>query len=174
MGLSARLTAGMVALASLTAAAVGMLTYRNAAAVIIPRALDRLDTHARLLAAGLEASVRNMRVDPLALPWTVDGIVRSTLAGGADPTFAGMTVRRWHDGLGVRLTAELNAKPAYYQARFIGIADGGREIVRVDRSGPGGAIRVVPDAELQQKATATTSSAPSGCTLAKSTYRRSG
>jgi PAS domain S-box-containing protein len=151
MGLSARLTAGMVALASLTAAAVGTLTYRNTAAVIIPRALDRVDTHARLLAAGLEASVRNMRVDPLALPWTVDGIVRSTLAGGTDPAFAGMTVRRWHDGLGVRLTAELSAKPAYYQARFIGIADGGREIVRVDRSGPDGAIRVVPDAELQQK-----------------------
>src|SRR5207253_2612236 len=68
-----------------------------------------------------------------------------------DPAFAGMTVQRWHDGLGVRLTAELNAKPDYYQARFIGIADGGREIVRVDRSAPGGTIRVVADAELQQK-----------------------
>jgi PAS domain S-box-containing protein len=151
MGLSARLTAGMVALVLLTAAAVGALTYRNTAAFVIPRALDRVDTHARLLTAGLEASVRNMRVDPLALPWTVDGIVRSTQAGGPDPAFAGMTVRRWRDGLGVRLAAELHAKPAYYQARFIGIADGGREIVRVDRSGPGGAIRVVPDAELQLK-----------------------
>lgn len=35
--------------------------------------------------------------------------------------------------------------------RLIGIADGGGEIVRVDRSGPGGAVRIVPAAELQQK-----------------------
>src|SRR5262249_46051013 len=39
----------------------------------------------------------------------------------------------------------------YTQYRLIGIADGGREIVRVDRMGPGGAIHVVPDAELQRK-----------------------
>src|SRR6266850_2220668 len=29
---------------------------------------------------------------------------------------------------------------------------GGREIVRVDRSGPNGAVRIVPEAELQRKA----------------------
>ena len=34
----------------------------------------------------------------------------------------------------------------------MGIADGGREIVRVDRAGPGGSIRLVPDAELQREA----------------------
>ncbi len=34
--------------------------------------------------------------------------------------------------------------------RFIGIADGHREIVRVDRSGPNGAVRIVPQAELKQ------------------------
>ena len=47
--------------------------------------------------------------------------------------------------------AELTAKPEYSRFRIIGIADGGRELVRVDRRGPGGAIRVVPDAELQRQ-----------------------
>src|SRR5205807_4576811 len=48
--------------------------------------------------------------------------------------------------------AELASKPAYSQFRIIAVDDGGREIVRVDRLGTDGAIRIVPDAELQQKA----------------------
>ena len=50
-----------------------------------------------------------------------------------------------------RLLAELEAKPSYAQFRIIGIEDGGREILRIDHSGPNGAIRLVPDAELQRK-----------------------
>ena len=50
-----------------------------------------------------------------------------------------------------RFVAELSAKPEYSQFRIIGIADGGRELVRVDRMGPGGAIRTVPESELQRK-----------------------
>jgi hypothetical protein len=49
------------------------------------------------------------------------------------------------------LVGELGSKPAYSQFRLIGIDDGGRELVRVDRSGPNGAVRVIPDAELQRK-----------------------
>ena len=41
-------------------------------------------------------------------------------------------------------------KPAY-SLRFIGVEDGHREIVRVDRSGPNGAVRIVPEAELQAR-----------------------
>src|SRR4029077_3448293 len=49
-----------------------------------------------------------------------------------------------------RVAVHLVPKPAYSQFRFIGVDDGGRELVRVDRSGPNGAVRVVPDAELQR------------------------
>ena len=152
MGLSARLTAGMVGLVLLTAAAIGGLTYHHASAVAVPGALDRIDSHARLLAAELEASTRSVRADVLAIPWSiaVEGIVRSTQAGGTDPA-TGMALRRWRDGLAGRLAAELAAKPVYHRIALIGIADGGRDIVRVDRSGPGGTIRVVPDAELQRE-----------------------
>jgi len=34
--------------------------------------------------------------------------------------------------------------------RIIGVADGGRELLRVDRRGPNGAPRIVPQAELVQ------------------------
>jgi PAS domain S-box-containing protein len=152
MGLSARLTAGMVALVLLTAAAIGGLTYHRASAVAVPGALDRIDSHARLLAAELEASVRSVRADVLSIPWgvAVDGIVRSMQAGGIDPA-TGMTLRRWRDGLAGGLAAQLAAKPVYHRIALIGDADGGRDIVRVDRSGPGGTIRVVPDEELPRE-----------------------
>src|SRR6185295_8982814 len=48
-----------------------------------------------------------------------------------------------------RLAAELEAKPDYAQFRLIGVADGGREIIRVARDAATGSVRVVPDAELQ-------------------------
>ncbi|MDB5578763.1 MAG: domain S-box protein [Bradyrhizobium sp.] len=46
---------------------------------------------------------------------------------------------------------ELASKPNYYAFRIIGVDDDAREIVRVDRSGPDGAIRIVPDDELQRE-----------------------
>ncbi len=51
-----------------------------------------------------------------------------------------------------RYVAELAAKPSYRAFRIVGLDDGGRDIVRVDRSGPDGAIRSVPDAALERAA----------------------
>src|SRR5258708_6406130 len=48
--------------------------------------------------------------------------------------------------MAARYAAELAAKPSYPAFRIVGLDDG-REIVRVDRSGPDGAVRIVPDAE---------------------------
>jgi PAS domain S-box-containing protein len=150
MGLQARLTAAMVALVVLTAATVGLLIYRNVETVVLPRALGRIDAHARLLAAEFEATVRSARADVLGFlsAYPVLGIVEATLAGGFHPV-DGATPAQWGNRLAARLTAELAAKPTYHQFRLI--AADGHEIVRVDRSGRGGAIRVLPAAELQDK-----------------------
>jgi len=100
----------------------------------------------------VETYVRSARGDAIAFRSAIGlaGIMRATLAGGRD-TVSGITVSEWRDRLAKRLTAELTAKPAYAQFRIIGVADAGREILRVDRSGPGGTIRRVPDVELQRK-----------------------
>src|SRR3954464_6843719 len=63
MRLSTRLTIAMVALVLLATTAVGVLTYRNIAAFALPRALDRLESHAELLGSELAASVRGARGD---------------------------------------------------------------------------------------------------------------
>jgi PAS domain S-box-containing protein len=152
MSLSIRLTAAMVVLALLTAAAAGVLTYRSVETSILPGELERVDAHARSLSAELQAYVRNGRADVAAFRSAValDGLIRAHLAGGPDAR-EGRSEAQWRDGLANRFMAELAAKPSYLQFRVIGVADGGREIVRVDRSGPGGSIRRVPDGELQRK-----------------------
>jgi PAS domain-containing protein len=145
MKLSTRLTIAMVALVLVTIAVTGVLTYRNLLGIAVPRSLERLGGHVLLLATELEAVVRGARADVLgfALDEAVGG-------GSGDITdrssiFAAAERRR----LASRFSAELTAKPWYDDLRIIGIADGGREIVRVNRSGAGGAIRAVTDAELQ-------------------------
>ncbi len=142
----------MVGLVVLTAATIGLLTNRSIEAVALPRALAGIDAQTRFLALELEASVRGARADVIGFrsAVAVDGIVKASLAGGVHP-HDGITVTQWRDRLAQRFVAELVAKPNYTQFRIIGIADGGREILRVDRSGQDGAIRIVPDAELQRQ-----------------------
>src|SRR5262249_27081584 len=143
MKLSTRLTLAMVALVLFTTAATGILGYRNLLSVALPRSLERLGGHVQLLATELEAVVRGARADVLA--FAVDAMVEGSSGEIADRSsvFAAAERRR----LASRFSAELTAKPWYDELRII--ADDQREIVRADRSGPGGAIRSVPEAELQ-------------------------
>ena len=152
MKLSSRLTLVMVGLVVATAIAVGWLTYRNLETAILPRALERVESRVRLLAAELAIYVRSARADIVGFRSAValNGIVRAHVAGGIDP-LDGTSEAAWRLRMAERYAIELASKPAYSLFRIIGADDGGREIVRVDRSGKDGAIRIVPDAELQKK-----------------------
>ena len=152
MRLSTRLTIAMVALVLLATTAVGMLSYRNIAAVALPRALDRLQTHAELLGSELAASVRGARADVIGFRSAVAAIdiMNAHLNRGSDPA-AVASEAELRRRLGRRFEAELVSKPNYHEFRYIGVEDGGRELVRADRSGPGGSPRTVPEGELQRK-----------------------
>jgi PAS domain S-box-containing protein len=151
MMLSTRLMLAMVALVLITAAAVGVISYRGVEAIALPDALDRIAMHTRLIATEVEASVAGARADVNTQGRAVQGLVRTALAGGRDP-LGGTPEAEWRKALAGRFIADLTAKPAYARFGIVGIADGGRELVRVDRLGPDGSIRVVPDSELQQLA----------------------
>jgi PAS domain S-box-containing protein len=150
MKLSTRLILTMLTLVLLTAAVIGTLAYRNVVAIALPRALDRVATHADVVAIMLNSTVLGTLADARTQGRAVAGLVNAINAGSASPDDS-IAAERWRARLTSRFVAELKTKPAYYQYRLIGIADGGREIVRVDRAGPGGAIRIVPNAELQTK-----------------------
>jgi PAS domain S-box-containing protein len=153
MTLTTRLAVAMIALVAIAVSAVGWLSYRSLEQMIPPRVLDRTETHSRLVATDLQSHVRNAPADIASFRYAaaLNGLIRGHLAGGIDP-IDGVSEKTWHQRIAERLSAELDAKPAYAQFRILGIENGGREIVRVDRSGPNGAVRIVPEAELQRKA----------------------
>jgi len=140
----------MIALVAIAVSAVGWLSYRSLEQAILPRVLDRIETHSRLTANELESHVRTGRGDIATFHGlaAVTGLIRARLNGGIDPADA-TPEAVWRERLESRLAAQMPLRPAY-SLRLIGVADGHREIVRVDRSGPGGAVRVVPVAELKQ------------------------
>jgi PAS domain S-box-containing protein len=149
MKLSTRMALAMVALVLVTALSVGLLSYRNIRSATLPRAAERIEVHVRVLAATLAAAVRGAREDAAGFreAAAIAGIVRAHLADGTDPE-GGITEAAWRERLARRFAAELAAKPAYNIFRLIDFA-GGRELVRVDRLGENGAIRVVPDGQLE-------------------------
>ena len=151
--LKTRLIIAMISLVVVTAGVVGYIAYRSLEDALLHSEMGRLESDVRAMAINLDASVRDVRDDVIAIRGAngVKGIVRGMEAGhGIDPK-TGDKVADWRTRLAAMLEAGMHAKTDYLQMRMIGIADGGREIVRVERSKAGGPIRVVPQSELQQK-----------------------
>ncbi len=150
MTLTTRLAIAMILLVAIAVSAVGWLSYRNLERGLLPRVLDRLETHSRLVATDLESTARSAPGDIIILRdlAAVAGLMRARLNGGVDPVSA-TTEAVWRERLANRLSAQLTIKPAYARIRFVGVEDGGREIAGVHRSGPDGAVRAVADSELR-------------------------
>src|SRR5262249_34282951 len=142
MKLSTRLTIAMVALVLVTFGVTGALTYRNLLSIAVPRSLERLGGHGQLLATELGAVVRGARADVLGFAGGEREGARPGDISERSSIFAAAEERRYAS----RFSAELTAKPWHDDLRPIGTGDDGREIVRVNRSGAGGAIRAVSDA----------------------------
>src|SRR5262245_18403913 len=151
MTLTTRLAIAMILLVAIAVSAVGWLSYRDLEQGLLPRVLDRLETHGRLVATDLESGSRNAPGDIIIFRdlAAVVGLMRARMSGGMDPVDA-TTETVWRERLASRISAQLAIQPAYAQMRFIGVEDGGREIGRVDRLGPNGGLHAAPDNELQR------------------------
>ena len=121
----------MIALVVFTAGAVWFVAYREIEQQVLPRQLTQLDLRLDLVAARLEDSVTGARGDVGAFraAAALDGIMRASLAGGVHPG-DGTPLNLWRERMATRFAAELAFKPLYTRFRVIGVADGGREIVR--------------------------------------------
>lgn len=98
----------------------------------------------------LNQAIDSLRQDVLFLSNTppVPGIVRAALNHGYDSRY-GNTHKVWAERLEQIFSAFSQAHPNYYQIRFIGAADGGRELVRIDNRA--GKIEATPPSSLQAK-----------------------
>ncbi|MCK1268895.1 MULTISPECIES: PAS domain S-box protein [unclassified Bradyrhizobium] len=152
MTLATRLAIAMILLVAVTVAAVGWLGYRNITQAVIPRVLERIEAQSSLLATHLESYVAGARGDLLGYrsAAAINGLIRAHIGGGLDDV-DGVSEQTWRERIAARLAAEIDAKPSYGQFRIIGLDDDQRELVRVDRAGPNGTARIVPDGELERK-----------------------
>ena len=112
---------------------------------------DEVKTGAFFLRDHMQYVFDRIKNDAIILSKTppVDDIVRSQRNGGGDPvdssSYAILTSR-----LEKVFSSLLFARPDYFQARFIGVANNGMELVRVVRSGE--TSMTIGSGELQQKA----------------------
>ncbi len=148
MKLATRLAIAMILLVAIAVSAVGWLSYRSLEQALLPRVLDRIETHSRLLAEELEGYVAETRGDILVVRSSpgANGLMRARMSGGTDPD--GVPERTWRERMGSVFSNFLKTRPAWSHLCFIGLEDGGRELVRVDRAGPNRNIRIAPEAEL--------------------------
>ena len=147
-----RITALSVFLVVATALAVTTWVFKSFEEQLVEQTLSELDSETHLQGLRFLSRIQEVRQDVSFLSGTppIEGIVRARDAGGTDP-LDGSTEEMWKKRLQTIFSQLAQAKPHYVQIRYIGLADAGRELIRIDRQGPGGAIRVVEDAELQQK-----------------------
>jgi PAS domain S-box-containing protein len=152
MRLFTRLLVAMIAIVVLATGLVGLFIYRGVRTTLLPIELERVKTHAQVLAQGLEAYVQGAKADVLAVSKfpPVQGIIEAQ-TGGTSHSRNRESLKSWRKQLAAIFLAKLETNPEDVQFRFIGRADGGLEIVRVDRSGPNGTLRIVRDGQLQAK-----------------------
>lgn len=98
----------------------------------------------------MEMQIDALRRDTLFLSNTppISGIARATRHGGVDPRERN-TRLEWERRLQEIFRAFLKANPDYYQVHYMGLADGGRELVRVERQAKG--VVVAHHVDLQRK-----------------------
>ncbi|MBC7037409.1 hybrid sensor histidine kinase/response regulator, partial [Salmonella enterica subsp. enterica serovar Enteritidis] len=118
----------MILLVAMAVFAVGWLGYRSLESALLPRALDRIEAHSRLMATELENYVGGARNDLngyRASP-NLATLIRTLKTGGPDPR-EGLSAQSWRERVAMRYFAELQAKTTYAMVRLVGIENNYRE-----------------------------------------------
>jgi len=111
----------------------------------------RLSARADVIVTALTRSLLDFQEEVIFLTKVppITGIMRASHGGGYDVEDR-TPATLWRSRLQTIFTAYAQSNPDVTQVRLIGLADGGRELVRVDRQGD--STMAVPDRQLQAKA----------------------
>jgi PAS domain S-box-containing protein len=129
---------------------LGIITYSQVREATREQAVAKLASETRLMAMRFEQSYFGIARDLETIRDTppIQGLIRSMRNGGGDPV-DGSTTDLWTKRLSSIFQAVLRSRPEYFQFRYIGVADSGKEIVRVNRTSSG--LQIVSEDSLQQK-----------------------
>ena len=136
----------LLILGTVLSVTLSILGYRMS----VERTISGLEEAARLESHHLLSEIEDIRQQMLFLSRldALQGILRARLNHGVDPV-CNATEAVWKKRLGNTFSDVLNTRPAYFLLRFIGVAEQGREIVRVERL-QGKPVRSA-DSELQRQ-----------------------
>ena len=146
--LSTRLAIGLIVMLVASALAMWYLEHSRLRDAYIGERISHLDKSIQSQRLRLNQQVDMLRRDVLFLSNTppISGILRATQNSGIDPR-DGNTRAKWEERLREIFSAFSRTHPDSYRIRYIGAADGGRELVRVD-SQKGEIVSSMPDREL--------------------------
>ena len=124
------------AIAVSTALLVAGVNYYWIERLTLERAVGELHVKAELIAPHIRDGYERMRHDAIAISQMppFQGLLNSMRNGDLDPN-DGSTSAQWRQRLQTIFTSMLQYRPAYMQMRYVGVADGGMELVRVERRG---------------------------------------
>lgn len=133
-----------------SALAIGGFGYFELRRTARDQAYEKFQAETRLMAIQFEHSYERISDDLITVSNTppLAGIYRSNMNDGIDP-FDGSSLELWKQRLSTIFTSVMRNRPEYFQFRLIGVGNGGREIVRVDRTVNG--IVVTHEDNLQKK-----------------------
>ncbi len=133
-----------------TALVISGAYYIQTNEVIVQNEVDRLAYHARILTPRFKAIYKEMENDALILSKMppIQGIIKTSRndTQGAEGEISSTL---WKDRLSAIFSSILRARPHYMKIRFIGVADEGRELIRVDQKNE--KIIRTTEANLQSK-----------------------
>jgi nitrogen fixation negative regulator NifL len=135
---------------SVTGFGIGYIVHQLHYEAIIQKEIRLLEEEVRQQAMLITSGISELNKDVKFLADTgpIRGIIRAKKGAGLDPLNL-ETLDFWQKQLASTFTSLMAAKPEYLQVRFIGVANQGREIVRVERKG--GSIYISKEKDLQSK-----------------------
>jgi len=135
----------------LSATLISVVNYSRLKDIAMDSATEKLAGETRLIAQSFKLSYDEIASDVKVLSLTpaIQGIIRARENGGIDP-MDGSSEDTWKERLAAIFVSVMRARSHYAQVRLVGLADDGREIVRVNRVPFG--VEAVDDDALQKKA----------------------
>lgn len=130
---------------------IGSVFYYNSGTYLVNKELDSFGHLLLKEEQRITGIIQEPRDDVLFISNVppIQGIIRTQQLNGSEPK-DGSTEEQWKYRLETIFTELIKAKPNYLQIRYIGVADGGREIVRVEKQADN-TIKTIRGKALQKK-----------------------
>ncbi len=149
-GISKKIQLLKVVLVLASSLFLGTVFYSEAEKMILKNKLEELSESVSVYRSGSQQKLKSIEGDTLFLSQVppIQGIIRAQKYNGKDP-LDGSEAEEWEARLASIFSNFLKDKPNYIQLRYIGVQNGGKEIVRVDKVGT--SINIVKKKNLQSK-----------------------